>query len=349
MTWTLLGGLGGGFVFGHLSDRFGRMNVLSWSIMLFAVFTGLCAVANSYGSLLVFRTICGFGLGGEFGIGMALAAETWPAHLRARVSSHVALGWQGGVLLAAMITPALLPFIGWRGMFAVGVLPAALSFLLRRVTEEPEIFVQHAAAARSAFPLRLLVKDAATVRVSIGVWILCAVQNFGYFGLMIWLPTYLSTQLHYGLTKSSLWTVATILGMACGIWVFGQLADRLGRRPAFFLFQGGAASMVVIYSQLTDARALLIAGACMGVFVNGMLGGYEALISELYPTEARATAQNVLFNLGRAVGGLGPVVVGTVAARYSFQAAIGLLSTIYLLDMLATASLIPETRGVELQ
>jgi MFS family permease len=115
------------------------------------------------------------------------------------------------------------------------------------------------------------------------------------------------------------------------------------------MFQSGAAIMVVIYSQLTDATALLIAGTCMGVFVNGMLGGYGALISDLYPTEARATAQNVLFNLGRAVGGLGPLVVGVVAAKYSFQAAIALLATIYVLDMLATASLIPETKGVELK
>jgi MFS family permease len=224
-----------------------------------------------------------------------------------------------------------------------------VSFVLRRVTDEPEIFVKHAAAAQSTVPLTLLFKDAATVKVSVGVWILCAVQNFGYFGLMIWLPTYLTTKLHYGLTKSSLWTVATIMGMACGIWVFGHLADRIGRRPAFFAFQTGAAIMVVVYSQLTDATALLIAGAFMGVFVNGMLGGYGALISELYPTVARATAQNVLFNLGRAVGGLGPAVVGAVAASYSFQAAIGLLATIYVVDIMATAFLIPETKGVELQ
>ena len=72
----------------------------------------------------------------------------------------------------------------------------------------------------------------------------------------------------------------------------------------------GAAIMVVVYSRLTDPIALLIAGAVMGFFVNGMLGGYGALMSELYPTAARATAQNVLFNIGRAVGGFGPVVVG---------------------------------------
>jgi len=107
--------------------------------------------------------------------------------------------------------------------------------------------------------------------------------------------------------------------------------------------------MVLIYSQLTDPTALLIGGAIMGMFVNGMLGGYGALLSELYPTEARATAENVLFNLGRGVGGFGPFVVGTLAVTYSFAVAIALLATIYLLDILATAFLIPERKGVPLE
>jgi len=86
----------------------------------------------------------------------------------------------------------------------------------------------------------------------------------------------------------------------------------------------------------------------MGFFVNGMIGGYGALISELYPTQARATAENLLFNLGRGVGGFGPVVIAALAERFSFAHAIGFLAFIYLADMAATALLIPEKRGVEL-
>lgn len=83
-------------------------------------------------------------------------------------------------------------------------------------------------------------------------------------------------------------------------------------------------------------------------FLNGMLGGYGALISEAYPTAARATAQNVLFNIGRGVGGFGPVLIGAIAAMYSFHLAIALLASIYVIDIIATIFLIPELKGKEL-
>jgi len=354
VTWTLIGAVVGGIGFGLLSDRYGRVRVLSWTILLFAVFTGLCALSRGYTDLLVYRTLAGVGLGGEFGIGMALVAEAWPARLRARASSYVGLGWQLGVLAAALLTPLLLPVVGWRGMFAIGLLPALVSFIVRRRVEEPSLFVAHAArttrapAAKRPHALRLLAADARTARASFGVAVLCSVQNFGYYGLMIWLPAYLSKAFGYSLTKSGLWTAATVAGMAVGIWLFGIAADRFGRRPTFLVYQAGAVVMVFVYAHLVAPVALLIGGAAMGVFVNGMIGGYGALISELYPTAARATAQNVLFNIGRAVGGFGPLAVGALAARFSFGAALAMLASIYLLDILATLFLIPERRGAEL-
>src|SRR5437016_807397 len=250
VTWTLVGAVAGGILFGMLSDYYGRVRVLTWTILLFAVFTGLCALAQGYWDLLVYRTIAGLGLGGEFGIGMALVAEAGPARQRARACSYVALGWQAGVLCAALLTPLLLPSIGWRGMFVVGLIPGVIAFAVRWYVGEPKIFVERAKTAHTMAPLKMLVKDAATSK---------------------------------------------------------------------------------------------------GRFVNGMLGGYGALLSELYPTEARATAENVLFNLGRGVGGFGPVVVGALVVSYSFTVAIALLATIYLLDIVATLLLIPEKKGQPLE
>jgi MFS family permease len=348
MSWTLLGAVTGGVIFGTMSDHFGRIRMLTWTILVFAVFTGLCAFARGYWDLAIYRVLAGIGLGGEYGIGMALAAEAWPAGKRARVSSYVGLGWQAGVLLAAWLTPLLLPVIGWRGMFALGVLPAVVAFFIRHMLHEPEIFIaRHAARNENSF--RLLVKDRPTIRLSLGIAVLCSVQNLGYYSVMTWMPTYLSATLGFTLTKSAMWTSVTVLGMVVGMWVFGQLADRIGRKPMFILFQAGAVIMVFVYSRLTDPTVLLWTGAVMGVFVNGMFGGYGALISEAYPTAARATAQNVLFNFGRGVGALGPLIIGSLAATYSFRAAIGLLASLYLCDILATVFLIPELKGKRLE
>ena len=347
-TWTLIGAVVGGIGFGILSDYYGRVRVLTGTILLFAIFTGLGAIAQGYWDLVLYRTIAGLGLGGEFGIGMALVAEAWPANQRARACSYVGLGWQAGVLLAALTTPVLLPLVGWRGMFLIGLIPGLVAFAVRWYVGEPKIFLEHAKAARGTAPLRLLVKDVATTKISFAMLILCGVQNFGYYGLMIWLPSYLSSRFGYNPLQSALWISVTILGMAFGIFWFGFFADFVGRRPAFLTFQAGAAIMVIVFSQLTDPLALLIGGAIMGIFVNGMLGGYGTLLAELYPTEARATAENVLFNLGRGIGGFGPLVVGALAASYSFAVAIALLAVIYLIDIAATYFLIPEKKGAAL-
>ena len=346
VTATLIGAVAGGFLFGVLSDRLGRVRVLTWTIVLFAVFTGLCAFAQGYWDLLFYRTVAGLGLGGEFGIGMALVAEAWPAAKRARATSYVGLGWQCGVLVATLLIPLLLPVIGWRGMFLLGVLPAVAAFFIRRSLHEPDLFVARHDAGGS--PVAALVKDSETTRISLGLFILCSVQNFGYYGVMIWLPNYLATQFKFNLTQSATWTAVTVAGMMLGIYLFGQIADRVGRRPAFLGYMMGAVISVVAYSRLSDPGALLIGGAVMGFFVNGMLGGYGALIAELYPTAARATAQNVLFNLGRGVGGFGPVVIGALAVSYGLSTAIGLLAALYLLDIAALWFLIPERRGAAL-
>lgn len=345
VTWTLIGSVIGGIVFGHLSDRFGRVRMLSLTILMFAVFTGLCAIAQGYYDLLIYRALAGMGLGGEFGIGMAMIAEVWPASKRNRASAYVGIGWQLGVLAAAFITPFLLSIIGWRGMFLVGLFPAVASYFIRHDASEPEQFTrEHKAKGELSFTARLglLVKDWQTAKTSLGIFILCAVQNFGYYGLMIWMPSYLASKLGFSLTASGNWTAVTVIGMIIGIWLFGFLADHFARWKIFLIYQIGSFIMVAQYAQLQNPTALLICGAIMGLFVNGMIGGYGALISDNFPPHVRATAQNVLFNLGRGIGGFGPLVIGFFVKEWSFYAALCLLASIYLLDIIATLWLLPR-------
>ena len=346
VSWTLLGAVAGGITFGALSDRFGRIRVLTWTILVFAGFTGLCALASGYWELVAFRIIAGLGLGGEFGIGMALAAEAWPTSKRARVSSYVMIGWQLGVLVAAFVTPALLPLIGWRGMFVIGLLPALVAFIVRRALDEPEIFVRKHVAQQDSF--RLLVKDGRTRKMTVGIATLCGIGNFGYYGIMIWMPSYLSSNLGFSLTRSATWTATIVLGMCCGLIGFGQLGDRIGRKPVFGICHVGAIVTLNLYSRITDPHTLLWVGAVMGMFVNGWYGNVGALVSEAYPTAARATAQNLLHNFGRGVASLAPLVVGALATKYSFSAAIALLSSIYVVGVVATVFLVPELKGKEL-
>src|SRR5262250_1882034 len=348
ITWTLTGAVVGGLIFGGMSDHFGRIRVLTWTILVFAGFTGLCGFARGYWDMAVYRTFAGLGLGGEFGIGMALAAEAWPASRRARVSSYVGLGWNIGVLLAALVTPQLLPIVGWRGMFFLGLLPALVASVVRRTLDEPEIFVRKH-ACRKESSIRFLFKDAPTRTTTLGIAILCCVQIFGYYGIMIWMPSYLAKSHGFSLTKSGMWTSMTILGMVVGILTFGELADRIGRKPVLILFQIGALLMVFLYSRVTAPNLILGVGAIMGIFVNGWMCGLGTLMSEAYPTAARATAQNALWNFGRAVGGLGPLTVGTLAAKYSYSVAIGLLASIYVIAIVATVLLVPELKGKELK
>ena len=254
VTATLIGAVIGGIVFGMLSDRIGRIRVLTWTIVLFAVFTGMCALAQGYWDLLIYRTIAGIGLGGEFGIGMALVAEAWPAVetrtrvflCRARMATrrarrgHPDADPAAGHRLARHVRGR--HFSGDRGLFHSSVAARAGSVRRanRRRTRRP--------VCRSD----LLVKDAETTKISIGMVFLCSVQNFGYYGVMIWLPNYLSTRFGFGLAQSATWTAVTIAGMAVGIFLFGQVADRIGRRPAFITYMLGAAIMVFVYSKLTD-------------------------------------------------------------------------------------------------
>lgn len=353
-TLTLLGAVLGGVIFGILSDRYGRVKMLTYSVILFAVFTGLSSLAVGYTDLAIYRFITGIGIGGEFGIGMTLAAEAVPARLRARATSWVGIGFQTGVLAAALLSAPIIAAFGWRGLFVVGAFPAIIAIILRKRLHEPAKFLEQGkttetgAAKKKRNSLLLLVKDKKTVRISIAMIIITSVQNFGYFGIMTWLPRYLSTEFNLNLTSSSVWTAVTVVGMMVGIIVFGQLADRIGRKKTFWIFQIGAAVSVLAYSQITDPTILLVGGFIMGAFANGMLGGYGALMAELYPTEARATAQNVLFNIGRGIGGFAPVVIAVVAAQHGFGFALALLSSIYVLAFLAMF-LVPERMGAELE
>lgn len=367
-TYTLIGTVLGGYIFGIFADWWGRVHTFSLTIIIFSIFTGACAFADNAVHLDILRFLAGLGLGGEYGIGMTLVSETWPGAKRARATAGVAMGWQAGAVLAAILAAVVLPDYGWRGLFLVGVLPALLAAWARHGIKEPPMWVKRkemkkALQARKdagekltaeeeeqlteakKFPLAHLFADKKTTITTIALTIMTSVQNFGYYGIMVWLPMILLKE--HGLTTKSMsgWMIVTVIGMIAGIFVFGWLCDRLGRKRPYLLFYVCAAAMVYIYVNLGTPIALLFGGAFLGFFCNGMMAGYGTLLSENYTTDARSTAQNFIFNTGRAVGGFAPVIIGTIAQTNGFNTAFVLLSAVYLAAAVNVLFFVKDTKG----
>lgn len=367
-TYTLIGTVLGGYIFGIFADWWGRVHTFSLTIIIFSIFTGACAFADNAVHLDILRFLAGLGLGGEYGIGMTLVSETWPGAKRARATAGVAMGWQAGAVLAAILAAVVLPDYGWRGLFLVGVLPALLAAWARHGIKEPPMWVQRkemkkALQARKdagekltaeeeeqlteakKFPLAHLFADKKTTITTIALTIMTSVQNFGYYGIMVWLPMILLKE--HGLTTKAMsgWMIVTVIGMIAGIFVFGWLCDRLGRKKPYLLFYVCAAAMVYIYVNLGTPIALLFGGAFLGFFCNGMMAGYGTLLSENYTTDARSTAQNFIFNTGRAVGGFAPVIIGTIAQTNGFNTAFVLLSAVYLAAAVNVLFFVKDTKG----
>ena len=367
-TYTLIGTVLGGYIFGIFADWWGRVHTFSLTIIIFSIFTGACAFADNAVHLDILRFLAGLGLGGEYGIGMTLVSETWPGAKRARATAGVAMGWQAGAVLAAILAAVVLPDYGWRGLFLVGVLPALLAAWARHGIKEPPMWVKRkemkkALQARKdagekltaeeeeqlteakKFPLAHLFADKKTTITTIALTIMTSVQNFGYYGIMVWLPMILLKE--HGLTTKSMsgWMIVTVIGMIAGIFVFGWLCDRLGRTKPYLLFYVCAAAMVYIYVNLGTPIALLFGGAFLGFFCNGMMAGYGTLLSENYTTDARSTAQNFIFNTGRAVGGFAPVIIGTIAQTNGFNTAFVLLSAVYLAAAVNVLFFVKDTKG----
>lgn len=367
-TYTLIGTVLGGYLFGIFADYFGRVHTFSLTIIIFSIFTGACAFADNVTHLNILRFLAGLGLGGEYGIGMTLVSETWPAAKRARATAGVAMGWQAGAVLAAILAAVVLPDYGWRGLFLVGVVPALLAAWARHGIKEPPMWVKRKEmkkelAARKErgetltaeeeeqleeakkFPLAHLFASPSKTVTTLSLTVMTSVQNFGYYGIMVWLPMILLKE--HGLTTKSMsgWMIVTVIGMIVGIYVFGYLCDRLGRKVPYLIFYICAAAMVYIYVNLGTPVALLFGGAFLGFFCNGMMAGYGTLLSENYTTDARSTAQNFIFNTGRAVGGFAPAIIGALAQSHGFSAAFALLSCVYVAAAVNVLFFIKDTRG----
>ncbi|WHA09171.1 MFS transporter [Enterococcus montenegrensis] len=331
-TITNLGMLVGGIIFGILADKFGRVKVFSQTVIIFSLASVLMFFASNIYLVYLFRFIAGIGAGGEYGACMSLISETFSKKHLGRATSTAAIGAQVGAILAAVLASLIIPLLGWKMLYVIGVIPVLLVLDIRKGLKEPESFAA-SHKDKSAGKFSLLFADKATAWQTVGLSLMVTVQIAGYFGLMNWLPSIMQKQLHLSVSGSSLWMISTILGMCLGMMTFGTVMDKLGPRLAYGVFLICSSASVFLIVLAHDKWTLLAAAVIVGYFINGMYGGYGAIISSLYPTTIRATANNFIMNVGRAIGGFSSVVIGFLMDHYSLVTVIVFLSVIYLLSL----------------
>lgn len=332
-TITNLGMLVGGIFFGLMADKYGRVKVFSQTVLLFSIASLLMFFASNIYLVYLFRFIAGIGAGGEYGACMSLISESFSKKQIGRASSIAGIGAQVGAALAAILAAVVIPWLGWKMLYVIGVLPVLMVLVIRRGLKEPEDFQKTRATGKTT-KLSHLFETKHLAWQTIGLSIMVTVQIAGYFGLMNWLPSIMQAQLGLSVSGSSLWTVSTIVGMSLGMLTFGIIMDKLGPRTAFTIFLLCSSLSVFLLVMAHSQWSLVAASVVVGYFINGMYGGYGAIISSLYPTEIRATANNFIMNLGRAVGGFSSIVIGFLMDHYNLTAVIIFLSSIYLVSLL---------------
>ncbi|MDN6543253.1 MAG: MFS transporter, partial [Lentilactobacillus parabuchneri] len=290
---TNLGMLFGGIMFGLIGDRFGRVKTFTYTIFIFAFATAMMAFANNITLIYILRFLAGIGAGGEYGVGIAMIAESFHKNQIGKMTSVAAIGGQIGAILAAITAAIVIPHLGWHALFLVGIVPVVLTYFVRRHLSETAEFVQakkQEKESTSKAVFKYMFSSPKLAYQSFALMIMTTVQIAGYFGLMNWLPIIVQKQLGLNVSGSSLWMISTIIGMSLGMITFGSILDFFGPRRAFGIFLIASAAMVFTITLAHNTISLLIIGAIVGFFSNGMFGGYGAVISRLYPTEIRSTA-----------------------------------------------------------
>ncbi|MBR1645940.1 MAG: MFS transporter [Selenomonadaceae bacterium] len=342
----LIGMALGAVLAGTVADKFGRKNVFAATVILYSVATGLCAVAWSYESLLTFRFLVGFGLGGELPVAATLMSEYAPTHLRGRFIVLLESFWGLGWLVAALISYFIIPAFGWHIAFIIGALPALYVFLIRlhmpesiryllskgRIDEAREIILslekklgvvskpfdkEFVDESTPIFKLNVSTLWTKTFRVrTLMLWLAWFGIVFSYYGIFMWLPSIVFAQ-GFEVVKTFEYVLIMTLAQLPGYFAAAWLVDIIGRRytlSSFLLLSGICA---YFFGNASTADGILMWGAAMSFFNLGAWGVIYTYTPELYPTAIRALGSGWAAGFGRIGGMLAPMLVGVLLAHGS--------------------------------
>jgi MFS family permease len=347
----------GGWAGGVLADRYGRARMLQLTVVWFAAFTFLSGFSQSFGQLLVARALQGFGFGGEWAVGSILVSEIVEARYRGKaaglVQSSWSVGWAAAALCSWAASAALPPTLSWRAVCWVGLAPALLIVYIRRNVTEPAVYLAMRGRPERSRPERqradrrrfLRIFRAPLLRTTLLASLLSTGMMGAYYSLTSWLPTYLRTERRLSAGGTTSYLLMVIAGSFVGYLTCAWLSDLIGRRRSFISCAMGAAALTLMYTQMPISGGLLLLGFLLGFFGLGIFSGIGAFMSELYPGDVRGSGAGFSYSVGRAIGGLCPLLIGTVSGHVALGDAIcGFAIAAYALVVVSALAL-PETRG----
>ena len=306
----------GAFLFGLMADRFGRRPTLMINVVAFTLFEVASAFAPTLTVFLVIRALFGIGMGGEWGVGAALAFETLPAQGRGFFSGLLQEGYVVGYLVAALAYGMLFPLVGWRGMFLIGALPAAVVLYMLSKTEESPAWLQrrvHRPTDRS------LGRDIAS---HAGLFFFLVVLMFAFnsfsHGTQDLYPTFLQKNLELSARMVSVIAILSSIGALLGGILFGTVSERMGRRRAIVIAAMLAIPMIPLWAYSRTVPWLAAGGFFMQFMVQGAWGVIPAHLNELSPPSVRGTLPGFAYQLGNLLSSRNAVIQARVAEmRYA--------------------------------
>ncbi|EEA03841.1 major facilitator superfamily MFS_1 [Burkholderia sp. H160] len=336
----------GALIFGWLADKHGRRPTLMLNIACFSLLELLSGLSPNLMTLLVLRALFGIAMGGEWGVGGALTMETVPPKSRGIVSGLLQAGYPSGYLLASIVFGLFYQYIGWRGMFFVGVLPALLVLYIRAHVPESPAFQTLEKKVRPGLVATLK----QNIGLSIYAIILMTAFNFFSHGSQDLYPTFLRVQHQFDAHTVSLITITLNIGAICGGLFFGWVSEQIGRKRAIFIAALIALPVLPLWA-FSSTPMLLALGAClMQISVQGAWGVIPVHLNEISPDEIRATFPGLVYQLGNLIASVNGPLQAKIAEMHNNDYAL-VMAVVAGIVAIVICVLIPfsrERRGIDM-
>jgi SHS family lactate transporter-like MFS transporter len=333
----------GAYIFGRAADRWGRRPTLMIDVLLYSAIEFASGFSPNLTVLLVLRAVFGIAMGGEWGVGASLTMESIPPHARGFVSGLLQSGYPTGYFLASIVYGLLFQYIGWRGMFMIGVIPALLVFYIRRsVPESPS---WRPTMARSSNTWTVLQSH---WRLGLYAIVLMTAFNFFSHGTQDLYPTFLQIQHKMSPHEVGLIAVIYNIGAIIGGISFGSLSERFGRRRTIVLAAVLSLVVLPLWAFSTSAVWLALGAFLMQVMVQGAWGVIPVHLNELSPDEARGTFPGFTYQVGNLIASINATLQAGIAIHYGndYGFALALVAGIVAVAIVILAALGVEAKGV---